>query len=494
MRFSDGVKRYHNEKKQSILNSVLNSAQALPSSEEDREGIIMTTNENNIGAAKVKTKKSGIIAAACAVLVLGGGLTFYAMQGGGKAEIKTSPMAQPGVSSAADDEDSKTDDSSKTLEPDTQTIGSTEYLTTYPAVVMAPDDEGTIVEGFEGYDIKVKYLLKDLCNGIDGYAQHSYSMVIDVSAKDGYELPWADEETTKYSHFGDVWIDSGHTEFFSLAGADSIVTYGYKTVNEDGEEVLRFVTTAEVPDSYELDKDTEIPFNINVIYWGVGDVINTEGSFKATETFDEARTLDLALEIPYEIITDEPIDEQYRTDSEEETAVTTATETEGSVEASVSEENKDVSYFEEYGVKLAANDKGKITDGFEWLDMEVSNLWYIPGENVYGVEVTVSTKDGSPFSWYFGDDAPYLIYGDLEPLMKATQAESVNMSYGWLPDENVGGTMRFLITTVPNGSTAGVDQSAEIDFDIVGIAVNGEEKDNGNFHSVIKFDTTKTLD
>ena len=103
MRFSDGVNRYHNEKKESILNSVLDSAQSGPSNSKDREGIIMTTNENNIGSAKVKTKKSGIIAAACAVLVLGGAVTFFAMNGkDGGTDIKTSPMAQPGVSSAAD--------------------------------------------------------------------------------------------------------------------------------------------------------------------------------------------------------------------------------------------------------------------------------------------------------------------------------------------------------------------------------------------------------
>ena len=83
MRFSDGVNKYHEEKKQSILNSVLNSAQTLPFGEEnekDREGIIMSTNKNNSGAM-IKTSKRGIIAAACAILMLGGAAVFYATRG-----------------------------------------------------------------------------------------------------------------------------------------------------------------------------------------------------------------------------------------------------------------------------------------------------------------------------------------------------------------------------------------------------------------------------
>ena len=491
MRFSDGVNRYHNEKKESILNSVLDSAQSGPSNSKDREGIIMTTNENNIGAAKVKTKKSGIIAAACAVLVLGGGLTFYAMQGGGKAEIKTSPMAQPGVSSAADDEDSKTDDSSKALEPDAPVSGNSEYLTTYPAVVMEPSDKGTIVEGFEGYDIEVKYLLEDLWKGIDSYAQHSYGMVIDVTAKDGYELPWADEGTTKYSHFGDVWIDSGHTEFFSLTSADAIVTYGYKTVNEDGEEVLRFIVAAEVPDDYKLDKDTEIPFNVNIVYWGVGDVFKTEGSFTATETFDEARTLDTALEIPYEIITDEPIEELSAADSEtEETAVTTATETEADVDENGDVEEPDIPSAD-MGIGLVTNDSGRITEGFEGLDIEVSELWYVPEEDIYGVAFNVRKTDGSPLDWTF-EDAPYFIYGDLEPFMQAANAESVDMTGGWAAD-NDSNTMRFLLSSTPKSSGAAAIEGKEIPISIVGIAIDGKEVAKGNFEASIRYDLSKEI-
>lgn len=487
MRFSDGVKKYHNEKKQSILNSVLNSAQALPSSEEDREGITMTTNDNNIGSAKVKTKKSGIIAAACAVLVLGGAVTFFAMNGkDGSTEIKTSPMAQPGVSSEqALGETGKTDDSSKTLEPDAPASGSTEYLTTYPAVVMEPSDKGTIVEGFEGYNIEVKYLLEDLWKGIDSYAQHSYGIVIDVTAEDGYELPWADEAQKKFSHFGEVWIDNGHTQFIYLLDAEVVYSYGYKTVNEDGEEVLRFVIAADVDEGSKLDKDTELTFNVTTVYWGVGDVIKTEGSFTATETFDEARTLDAALEIPYEIITDEPIDEQYRTDSEEETAVTTVTADNTDDVEEIDTTSADL------GVGIETNDKGRITEGFEGLDIEVSELWYVPGENVYGVAFNVKKKDGSALDWSY-DDAPYFIYGDLEPFMQATSAASVDMTGGWASDDDPN-TMRFLLSSTPTTAGAADIENKEIPISIVGIAIDGKEVATGNFEASIRYDLSKEI-
>ena len=492
MRFSDGVNRYHNEKKESILNSVLDSAQSGPSNSKDREGIIMTTNENNIGSAKVKTKKSGIIAAACAVLVLGGAVTFFAMNGkDGGTDIKTSPMAQPGVSSAADDEDSKTDDSSKTLEPDAPVSGSTEYLTTYPAVVMEPSDKGTIVEGFEGYNIEVKYLLEDLWKGIDSYAQHSYGIVVDVSAKDGYELPWADEAQKKFSHFGEVWIDNGHTQFMYLLDADTVLSYGYKTQNEDGEEVLRFVIAADVDEGSKLDKDTELTFNVNTVYWGVGDVISTEGSFKATETFDEARTLDTALEIPYEIITDEPIEELSATDSEtEETAVTTATAAEADVDENCDVEEPDIPSAD-MGIGLVTNDSGRITEGFEGLDIEISELWYVPEENIYGVAFNVRKTDGSPLDWTF-EDAPYFIYGDLEPFMQAANAESVDMTGGWAAD-NDPNTMRFLLSSTPKSSGAAAIEGKEIPISIVGIAIDGKEVAKGNFEASIRYDLSKEI-
>ena len=292
MRFSDGVNKYHNDKKESILNSVLNSAQPLPSDEKDREGIIMSTNKSNTGAAMVKSSKSGIIAAACAILMIGA-VTFFATRNNdGSTEIKTSPGAQP-IASSVTDENSKPNDSSETSAPDAPIVDDGAYPTASPAAVIAPDDRGTIESGFEGYNIEVKYLIEDLRE-----AQHSYGIVVDVTAGEGYQLPWADEEPKKFSHFGDMWIDDGHTGYFHIMKANTVVTYGYKTQNEEGKDVLRFLIVGEFEDGYELDKDTKISFGINVVYWGVGDPFKTEGRFTASETFDKARTLDLALTIP----------------------------------------------------------------------------------------------------------------------------------------------------------------------------------------------------
>lgn len=295
MRFSDGVNKYHNDKKESILNSVLNSAQPLPSNEKDREGIIMSTNKSNTGAAMVKSSKSGIIAAACAILMIGA-VTFFATRNNdGSTDIKTSPGAQPIASSVTDD-NSKPNDSSETSAPDAPIVDDGAYPTASPAAVIAPDDRGTIESGFEGYNIEVKYLIEDLRE-----AQHSYGIVVDVTAGEGYQLPWADEEAKQFSHLDEVWIDNGHTDssgYFESIKANKVDTYGYKTQNEEGEDVLRFLLLAEVDEGYKPDKDTEVSFNVNVVFWGVGDPFKTEGRFTASVTFDEARTLDLALTIP----------------------------------------------------------------------------------------------------------------------------------------------------------------------------------------------------
>ena len=72
-------------------------------------------------------------------------------------------------------------------------------------------------------------------------------------------------------------------------------------MNEEGEEVLRFVIAADVNEGSKLDKDTKLTFDINVVYWGEGEEpFKTEGKFTASVTFDEARALDLALTIPYQ--------------------------------------------------------------------------------------------------------------------------------------------------------------------------------------------------
>ena len=311
MRFSDGVNKYHDEKKKSILNSVLNSAQSLPSGAEDREGFIMSTNKRNTGAA-VKTNKGGIIAAALAILMLGGAAAFFAFGSkGSSTEIKTAPGAQPGVSavinqnSTTDEsrtEDSKTEDSSEVSDPGAPVTKDGDYLTASPAAVIAPDDKGTVNEGFEGYNIEVKYLLEDPWKGIDNLAQHTYGIVIDVSAKEGYELPWADEEAKVFSHLGEVWIGNGHSYnmgYFDVIKPNKVTACGYKTLNEKGEEILRFMLVAYVDDDFEIGKDTRISFNVTEIFWGVGDNIRISGNFSASETFDKARTLDLSLTVPY---------------------------------------------------------------------------------------------------------------------------------------------------------------------------------------------------
>ena len=97
-----------------------------------------------------------------------------------------------------------------------------------------------------------------------------------------------------------MWIDDGHTGYFHIMKADTVVSYGYKTQDEEGEDVLRFLIVGEVEDGYEIDKDAKISFSINVVDWGVGEPFSTAGKFTASLTFDEARALDLALTIPYQ--------------------------------------------------------------------------------------------------------------------------------------------------------------------------------------------------
>ncbi|MBR1422289.1 MAG: hypothetical protein IJ571_02445 [Ruminococcus sp.] len=482
MRYSKGVAKYSEQKKQNILNAVI-GAENVSSPADNREDITMTTNViETSGRARVKSRAGGFIAAACAALVIGGGAAAYFSMKAPETTPKAASAAPAASSSQADEVSQPQLEEPVISDPDTPTI----YATS-PDVVIAPDDAGTVEDGFEGFDIKVSYLVKDLWKGVANYAQHSYGVVIDVSTKEGYELPWSGEESAPNMHFGELWLNTDHSEFFRLMDTDAVLSYGFKTVNNDGEDVFRFVIAAEVADDFDLDSSTEVMFGISGIYWGdsraTGGIEKSEGKFIAAETFDDMRTIDEELIIPYAMET-EPID------------VISVPETDASSEAepetTVFDDSQNTTQeLSEKAITLNVDDHGRITEGFEGLDIRISELWYVPATLEYGVAIEVKSADGTPLYWdlYSGID---VIYNDLTPFMETTDAENLHISGGW-EKEGEPGTFRFLVYSEPKADTK-VDENAEISFGLNTITVGGEVVASGNFEANFHFNTNDVAD
>ena len=118
MRYSEAVKRYKLENKQRMLNSILEAAEkersASPSA--DNYGYYYGTEETERETRKketitmrstqineVRSRKGGMIAAACAALLIGGGVMAFARQGAVPIDdIKTTPATAASSAAAAD--------------------------------------------------------------------------------------------------------------------------------------------------------------------------------------------------------------------------------------------------------------------------------------------------------------------------------------------------------------------------------------------------------
>jgi hypothetical protein len=96
MRYSEAVKRHKFETKQRIFNSIMEAAEKEKSAARSayaqnikidtagrvkKEAITMSVSRSNSEINEVRSRKGGVIAAACAVLVIGGGVAMFANSG-----------------------------------------------------------------------------------------------------------------------------------------------------------------------------------------------------------------------------------------------------------------------------------------------------------------------------------------------------------------------------------------------------------------------------
>lgn len=119
MRYSEGVKRYHEDTKKRIFDEIIAAVEAEKTAdisltdntaaviaEQEKEGITMNNTNNTNERAKITSSKGRIIAAACAVLVVGG--VFAVNYKSGKVDV--TPPGSENTSYTTGDEDGYADE------------------------------------------------------------------------------------------------------------------------------------------------------------------------------------------------------------------------------------------------------------------------------------------------------------------------------------------------------------------------------------------------
>lgn len=486
MRYSDGVAKYSEEKKKNILNAVIGSDNAV-SSAENREEITMTTN----GQARIKGKKSGLIAAACAALIIGGGSAAYLSMKTPEKEVRTTPAASAPQEKLSEDKQSSQPMAFMDMVENTDAIFEGE-ITEIKVGALTPDgmvfdaskkdvenaDSITKTDSFGNYfQCTVK---------MNGIAFVYSDEEVDIPDEITFIMP-VDSENSKFDNNGEESSTVGmkvgdrdlfflrHSELSSVEWEPTTVnsvfeydnsTHSYKNDIEEGayedeitDYMLNYFSYEEKEFVTSWADYHEEPYTTR---FGFGNV--APGCVISVEYADDH----------YDIIVQQ---EEPGQELEEEPAETEGSENEAPL-----------------GQGLKTDDQGSIIEGFEGLDIKISELWYVPEQNIYGAAIDVKNTDGTPLSWGYDSSAMTMVYDDLTPFMEATDADSVTMLGGWAK-EGEPNTMRFLISTEPKADADGVDENTEIFLGINAITdEEGNEVATGRFEAHFHFDLNAKLD
>ncbi len=480
MRYSDGVAKYSEEKKKNILNAVIGSDNAV-SSAENREEITMTTN----GQARIKGKKSGLIAAACAALIIGGGSAAYLSMKIPEKEVRTTPAASAPQEKLSEDKQSSQPMAFMDMVENTDAIFEGEItdirigeLTADGMVFDASEEEVKNADSITKTDsLGAYYQYTVKTNGIAFvYSDEEVDIPDEVTFIKPLDEDKADAGTGVGINVGDKDLFFlRHSELSSVEWEPTTVnsvfeydnsTHSYKNDIEEGvyedeitDYMLKYFSYEEKEFVTSWADYHEEPYTTR---FGFGNV--APGCVISVEYADDH----------YDIIVQQ---EEPGQELEEEPAETEGSENEAPL-----------------GQGLKTDDQGSIIEGFEGLDIKISELWYVPEQNIYGAAIDVKNTDGTPLSWGYDGSAMTMVYDDLTPFMEATDADSVTMLGGWAK-EGEPNTMRFLISTEPKADADGVDENTEIFLGINAITdEEGNEVATGKFEAHFHFDLNAKLD
>ena len=534
MRFSDGVKRYSDETKKRIFDEITAAAEAenmADISRRDNGNIIIEnknkediTMENN---AKIRSRKGGVIAAACAVLAVGGGIFAATHINGGPA---IAPAAT-GTSVTTDAEDSMTVDYTAEETTEEEDKGVDDIVEIPDNMEMweldASEEMKQLVKnsGFIG-EVQIVSVNRTNIDGVD-YADYLCNGKGDENGnctvfKNETGLTTDEVHILEPINTESTWANEGDKVLvFAKVGAKGDEDGVYLELCDDkcmfswSNEVNKYRNLAEpgyveavgdlqsydiVADNYvdgylEHDVDEYCKSVLTDLTWdhGVSNMINwcyyngvEIKVFKRNEGFTSDPTMmsydsDAYIEVdPKEIYEEDPLGSA--------TSWYSYQDAEGNLFDGITIEIEDGtripsdSGFDKYWVegsfKLNVHDKGTVAEEFEGYDMELDSINYLPEEGSLLMTVDVRKTDGSVFDIYADDNSMNLIYGDVEAIFDYLDAESLDSGLSWVDPEDPS-TMKthFLFHFDSSNNLFERESSPEFTFEINQINYRDEVTD-----------------
>ena len=547
MRYSEGVKRYNEETKKRIFDEIIAAAEKDYTAEISRkDNINMTVIEDNSkediimrnteGQAKIRSNRGGLIAAACAVLVVGGGIfAVNHMSGGsdvtpGSAGTSLTTDAEdsiPEETEAPKEEPEEGPDDIEELPDDAMGMWRLEASPEMIALVDSSDFIGeVIVESSARTTIDGVDYIDYLCSA-KGNGEGNCTIFKDTTgmALDQVHIMQPAEDGVQAAEDGAAVLLAAKKSSFgndTLVMDNSLVMYRwdnelnlYRIMSKPG-HVLDESVPADYCEDYEngyMEHDFDDYYksmlanmsNVNGI-----DTINNWCAFNnekltiftrdenSGSVYDEAAFGDLTFDVYREATIDEVRKDEnglvwliswfYNEDGLDERFdgivvewVKDSATTDQGVEYVIDDRADGENSFD-----LNVHDAGTVTEGFEGYDLELGRLAYIPEEGEYVIQINVKNKDGSAF--VDTDEPMNLIYGDVEAMFDYLEADDLTSGISWIdPDDSSTMCCVFAFHFDPEKDLQQMEASPEFTFEINQIQYNGENVD-GLFKVNFKID------
>ena len=483
MRCSEGIKRHSDETKKRIFDEIIAAAEngdTTDISHRDsskaiitdisREDNKMNTNTN----ARIKSRKGGIIAAACAVLVVGGGI-FAANHMSGKNGIDTAPGAMAGAGSSTDAEDTTLYGKAEEEASEDSTAEDEEEKTESQAEDRpvdlsdgeeywrseASEDAERLVDGSDLIaDMQIVNILTENIDGKDYTAY--YCSLIDEEGNSGMIYKYTgDEDISRVCilqerfegqvdllpKVGDKVFVMAKNEVQSTSGAYSLELTEDVTIFKWDNEVKTYQNYLKPGHAVGTDESGKVSDYEDGIY--EHDVDDYYKSMLSLTTYDEARFDDWSVienwcrfyDVPFRTVEESGTggipkgaisgiewSTIYNTDFDGVTVFVS--------DGTDDENGKSIDKGTEGAVHLNIHDKGVTKEEFESYDLELGDLCYDEAGNSLIIVINVTKKDGTEFAADFDNNQIDLIYGDLEPMMKLTESELLSTGLTWVSEED----------------------------------------------------------
>ena len=519
MRFSDGVKRREEETKKRLFDEIIAAAERdnvrdISHTDGETAVIRQQNTEDSImrdkeGKARIRSSKGSVMAAACAVLVIGGGIFAAGHMNGGSKGV--SPAAS-GTAYTTDDEDSTADITEEDSKAE-EDISSESEISVPKAEEDAYWREEMDEDSLKLIDASDFVGLVQIVNiqteDIDGVEYTDYlCSLTDENGNGGVIFKYTEDSMPNRLSImqikqGEQLLKTGDKIFvcaakgvqstsgvFSLELADGTAIFKwskdacrYQNIYKPGHyisDISEGIVGEYSCGQYEAVVETYFKTMLcttddDYSYQRVKDWCDFEG-LPCVEVIGSGQDFPEGMVTGYTWPSDAGVGEysdgvvvmisdglsytgEYDTDAENQAAI-----------------------------DLNVHDKGVVTKEFADYDMELGGLFYEPDDNCYGIVIDVTNKDGSAFShddWI--DNHMDLVYGDVTPIMDMTESSLMESGLSWLTEDEGDRIMRVCCIFHAEKPLSEVASDVPVTLKVLTVR-QGDVEEDGEFEVTFNID------